>query len=157
MTDGGSLRTDLAPFLEARSAAVIGASGLKGAVKAKIFTATPDALTKYANGSMLDFNNPQLQSMLSTLTDQVNNSVGDQFAAAGRSFSGAHANALAKGLGDAEAPVLLGRVSPDGSDDARFRVVQRKIEIDLVDEKIRRAVIGKTNGGGVRMAHRILG
>lgn len=28
-------------------AAVIGASGLKGAVKAKIFTATPDALTAY--------------------------------------------------------------------------------------------------------------
>lgn len=35
-------------------AAVIGASGLKGAVKAKIFTATPDALTNY--GALQDKN-----------------------------------------------------------------------------------------------------
>lgn len=69
--------------------------------------ASTAALMPYANGSMLDFNNPQLQGMLATLRDQVTNSVGGQFANAGRSFSGAHSNALGKGMTDAEAPVML--------------------------------------------------
>ncbi len=50
-----------------------------------------------AAGDNLDDNNPQLQNLISTIQNQVRNDVGGQFAAAGRSFSGAHSNALGSG------------------------------------------------------------
>ena len=65
------------------------------------------AFTPYARGDYLDFNNPQLQGMLSTLKDDINNSVGSTFAAAGRTGSGAHAQALGRGYAAGLAPTML--------------------------------------------------
>jgi hypothetical protein len=56
-------------------------------------------MSPIANGDMLDPNkNTYLQGLLSTIQDRVQNSVGGQFAAAGRSFSGAHNDALGEGM-----------------------------------------------------------
>ncbi len=54
-------------------------------------------LSGIAAGDQLDESDPRLQNLLSTIQNKVRNDVGGQFAGAGRSFSGAHANALGEG------------------------------------------------------------
>lgn len=62
-------------------------------------------LSGMASGDLVGSDNPYVQNLLGSLQDRVRNDVGGQFAAAGRSFSGAHADALGKGYGQALAPV----------------------------------------------------
>jgi hypothetical protein len=50
--------------------------------------------------------NPQLQSYLSTIQNDIAGRVNSQFASAGRDFSGAHAGALGRGIASGTAPVL---------------------------------------------------
>ncbi len=65
-------------------------------------------LNPIAEGGNLDQStNPQLQSLLGTIDSRVRNDVGGQFAAGGRSFSGAHANALGSGMAAGEAQPLF--------------------------------------------------
>jgi hypothetical protein len=66
-------------------------------------------LDPIASGSMIGEDNPYLQSILSNITDQVNNQIGSQFAAAGRPLgSNAYGTrALAKGLGEGLANPLF--------------------------------------------------
>ena len=80
-------------------------AGQQGVVDATK-TAT-DAYNRVLNGDMTGENNPYLQSLLGTITDRVRNSVGGQFANAGRSFSGAHADALARGMSQGLADPLF--------------------------------------------------
>jgi hypothetical protein len=65
------------------------------------------ALNPIASGSLDPMQNPQTAGLVQAIQDQVNNDVGSQFAAAGRSFSGAHAGALGKNLTQALAPTLF--------------------------------------------------
>lgn len=51
--------------------------------------------------------NPYVDDLLSTIRDDVTNQVGGQFAAAGRSFSGAHSGNLSRNLTSAMAPILF--------------------------------------------------
>ena len=51
--------------------------------------------------------NPGIQGLLSTVRNDVTNSVNQQFAAAGRDMSGANSQALGRGIEQAEAPILL--------------------------------------------------
>lgn len=71
------------------------------------YDAQKAALDPYARGDYVNFDNPQLQGMLSTIRDDITNQVGGLFAGAGRSFSGAHANTLARGLASGMAPTML--------------------------------------------------
>jgi hypothetical protein len=66
-------------------------------------------LDPIASGSMIGEDNPYLQSILTNITDQVNNQIGSQFAAAGRPLgSNAYGTrALAKGLGEGLANPLF--------------------------------------------------
>src|SRR5262249_23862395 len=69
-------------------------------------------LSPYANGSMIG-NNPALAAQLAQIRDDVTNQVNGQFAAAGRDFSGANQQALARGLAQGEAPVLAPQYNQD--------------------------------------------
>src|SRR6185369_226889 len=64
-------------------------------------------LDPIASGSMIGQDNPYLNDILSTIDSRTRNDVGGQFAAAGRSFSGAHANALGAGMAAGEAQPLF--------------------------------------------------
>jgi hypothetical protein len=65
-------------------------------------------LSSTADGANLNLDqNPMLQKMLTQVSDDVQNRVGAQFAAAGRDFSGAHQGAVAKGVTSAQLPMLM--------------------------------------------------
>lgn len=65
-------------------------------------------LTSTANGDNLDLeNNGYLQKMLTQVGDDAANRVNAQFAAAGRDFSGANQQSVARGVTQAQAPLLL--------------------------------------------------
>jgi hypothetical protein len=66
-----------------------------------------NALSPIASGNLDPMNNPQMQQMIQQITDQARNSVGSQFAGAGRSFSGAHAGATGKAITEGLAPTLF--------------------------------------------------
>lgn len=65
------------------------------------------ALNPIATGSLDPNQNPMMQQMIQQITDQAQNSVGAQFAGAGRSFSGAHAGATGKAITEGLAPTLF--------------------------------------------------
>lgn len=66
------------------------------------------ALTPFARGDYLDpVADPALRSYLDVLKDDVSNQVNGMFAGAGRDLSGMNQQALARGITQAEAPVLL--------------------------------------------------
>jgi hypothetical protein len=69
-------------------------------------------LSPYANGSMIG-NNPALTAQLAQIQNDVTNQVNGQFAAAGRDFSGANQQALARGLAQGEAPVIAAQYNQD--------------------------------------------
>lgn len=61
-----------------------------------------------ADGKTLDvMNDPRLQAMLTQVADTAKNTVNAQFAAAGRDLSGANQGAVAKGITEAQTPLLL--------------------------------------------------
>jgi hypothetical protein len=65
-------------------------------------------IAPWANGSMADpANNPALANALATVRSDVSNSVNGMFAGAGRDLSGANQQALARGISQGEAPLLL--------------------------------------------------
>lgn len=59
------------------------------------------------NSSLSGGGNPFQQQLTDSITNTVNNQVGGQFAAAGRSFSPSHAAALGRSTTDALAPYLF--------------------------------------------------
>lgn len=71
-------------------------------------------LTPYANGSMMGQNNG-LQPYLNTIQNDVTNQVNGNFAAAGRDFSPANSQALARGVAQGEAPVIANQYNQDVS------------------------------------------
>lgn len=65
-------------------------------------------LTPTADGANLDLaNNSYLQNLLTQVGDGAQNRVNASFAAAGRDFSGANQGAVARGVTEAQAPLLL--------------------------------------------------
>jgi hypothetical protein len=67
-----------------------------------------DALTPFARGDYVNPEaNPVLQKYLGTISDDVSNRINAQFAGAGRDLSGAHMGAVARGISQGTAPVLL--------------------------------------------------
>ena len=65
-------------------------------------------LTDTANGKNLDLgNNEYLQKMLTQVGDDAAKRVNAEFAAAGRDFSGANQQSVARGVTQAQAPLLL--------------------------------------------------
>ena len=65
-------------------------------------------LGDYASGKYLDVaNNPQLQAALKVAADDAQNRINQQFAGSGRSMSGMNQQTVARGVTQAEAPLLL--------------------------------------------------
>jgi|GEM_PF-1349311 len=72
------------------------------------YSGLKDNLSKYANGDYLDVSkNPELQGLLATVRDDISNQVNQQFAAAGRDLSGANQGALARGVSQGTASILI--------------------------------------------------
>lgn len=69
-------------------------------------------LNPYANGSMIG-NNPALRAQLDQIATDTTDQVNSQFAAAGRDRSGMNQQALARGIAQAEAPVIAGQYNQD--------------------------------------------
>lgn len=69
-------------------------------------------LNPIANGSEIG-KNSALSGELGTIANDVQNRVGSQFAAAGRSFSPGEAQAIARGTAQGEAPVLASQYNQD--------------------------------------------
>lgn len=64
-------------------------------------------MNPYADGTMNDpSNNPALQKYLDVARNDATNSINSQFAGAGRDLSGMNSQALGRGIGQAEAPIL---------------------------------------------------
>lgn len=67
-----------------------------------------ERLGNYADGSQLDpMSNPQMQAMLTQVGDDVQNRINSMFAGAGRDMSGANQQAVARGVTQAQLPLLL--------------------------------------------------
>ena len=72
------------------------------------FTGLQDQLGAYANGDYLDpMSNPQMAAMLQTVGDSVQARINRMFAGAGRDLSGANQGAVARGVTEAQLPLLL--------------------------------------------------
>jgi len=61
----------------------------------------------YASGSVDPMSNPQMRAMLDQVGDEAQNRVNATFAGAGRDLSGAHQQSVAKGVTQAQLPLLL--------------------------------------------------
>lgn len=57
--------------------------------------------------------NPQLKGYLDVVSNDVSNRINSMFAGAGRDFSGAHVNNLARGLTEGTAPILASQYNTD--------------------------------------------
>jgi hypothetical protein len=65
-------------------------------------------LGDYASGKFLDpMSNPQMQAMLTQVGDDAQNRINAMFAGAGRDLSGANQQAVAKGVTQAQLPLLM--------------------------------------------------
>lgn len=92
-----------------------------GAVADKAFNATSQApvlgdaydtlkrqIGGYADGNYVDpSSNPYIQNLLKVVSDDVQSRTNQQFAAAGRDLSGINQQAVARGVTQAQAPILL--------------------------------------------------
>ncbi len=72
-------------------------------------------LQSYIGNTLSGTNTPGEAGLLGSLENSVRNTVGGQFAAAGRSFSPSHAAALGTALTNAEAPYLFSAYQNDAS------------------------------------------
>lgn len=74
------------------------------------FDAFSNQLSPFLNPEYLDpTKTPGIASLLDTVRGDVSNNISGMFAGAGRDLSGAHMNALGRGITAAEAPILLGQ------------------------------------------------
>jgi hypothetical protein len=69
-------------------------------------------LEPYANGSMIG-NNTALQGQLDTAAADATNQINSEFAAAGRDLSPGNSQALARGITQAQAPIIAGQYNQD--------------------------------------------
>lgn len=80
----------------------------RSGMAASAYDAYTAALTPFARGDYVNpASNPALQGYLDTIRSDVANEINAQFAGAGRDLSGANSQALARGIAQAEAPVLI--------------------------------------------------
>jgi len=107
------------PYAGAIGSAATGLLGGGGAnannpAIAQNLSAYQSALAPYADGSMIG-NNTALQSQLGTAASDATNQINSAFAAAGRDGSPGNSQALARGIMQAEAPVIAGQYNQDVS------------------------------------------
>lgn len=79
--------------------------GLQGA-----YGTYQDTLSPFTQSNYLDpYSNPYLAPALSSLSQDIENQINGLFFGSGREMSGAHLNAMAKGMSSGLAPLLLGQ------------------------------------------------
>jgi hypothetical protein len=89
-----------------------GGGGNYSGILNNALTSLQGTLNPYASGSMIG-KNDALQPELNTIGNDVQNQQEGQFAAAGRSFSPAEAQAIARGTAQGEAPVEAAQFNTD--------------------------------------------
>lgn len=89
-----------------------GGGGNYGGILNDALASLKGQLNPFASGAMIG-NNSALKPQLETIGNDVSNDVQGRFAAAGRSFSPAEAQAIARGTAAGEAPVIAGQYNQD--------------------------------------------
>jgi hypothetical protein len=77
------------------------------------YNAYASSLSPYTSSNYSTLNSPAVQSALNQIATDTSDSVNSQFAAAGRSGSGMNQQTLARGIAQAEAPLLLNQANQD--------------------------------------------
>lgn len=89
---------------------LVGSTANHAGILSDVFQNYQNVASPYLTGQYVDPNsNPYLKGALETARGDVTRTINDQFAAAGRDLSPAHATALARGITQAEEPLLLGQ------------------------------------------------
>jgi hypothetical protein len=88
-----------------------GATANNGAIGQNLATYR-GLLAPYASGAMVG-NNAALQSQLDTAASDATNQINSEFAAAGRDLSPGNSQALARGITQAQAPIIAGQYNQD--------------------------------------------
>ena len=109
LRDQARSNTALAPQMQDAAGYMLGGAGFNDGDRFvnEGYDTAKAALDPYARGDYLDPSNPLLQQMLAMTRDDISNSVGSQFAGAGRSFSGAHAGQVSKGIAAGQAGHMM--------------------------------------------------
>lgn len=89
-----------------------GATGQNGALTQNLATLN-STLAPYTDPNYSTVNSPAVQQALQAANAGITNSVNGQFAAAGRSGSGYNQEALAQGITNADAPIILNQANTD--------------------------------------------
>lgn len=113
-TNAGTATNFGAPVAGVASNLLAGGNPAYTGILSDAYKTMQDNLSPYASGSMVG-KNPALQAQLDTIQNDVQNQVGSQFAAAGRSFSPAEAQAIARGTAQGQAPVIAAQYNTDVS------------------------------------------
>jgi hypothetical protein len=109
MTNNANTAAGYAPQLQGLTDNLFAGGGLGQGMPAlqQAWGTAQGALSPIATGNLDPNSNPMMQQMIQQITDKARNDVGSQFAAAGRSFSGAHAGATGKAITEGLAPTLF--------------------------------------------------
>ncbi|VIO73901.1 tail fiber domain-containing protein [Bradyrhizobium ivorense] len=106
------------PFMAGTSGAVNnllaggGATAQNGNLSSNLASYTSE-LQPYTDPNYSTINTPAVQAALKQVQDDVTNQVNGQFAAAGRSGSAMNTEALARGIAQGEAPIILNQANHD--------------------------------------------
>lgn len=89
---------------------LVGATPTYSGMLSDAYSGLQKSSAPFLSESYLDpYSNPYLSGALQTVRGDVTKSINDQFAAAGRDLSPANTTALARGITQAEAPILMGQ------------------------------------------------
>jgi hypothetical protein len=115
LTANGQAGNPYAPQIGANATTLLnggGASGQNGALNDNLST-LKGTLSPYTDPNYSTVNSPEVQAALQAANSDVTNQVNGEFAAAGRSGSGMNTQTLARGIAQADAPIILNQANLD--------------------------------------------
>lgn len=115
LTANGQAGNPYAPQIGTNATTLLnggGANGQNGALGDNLNT-LKGTLGQYTDPNYSTVNSPAVQAALQAANSDVTNQVNGQFAAAGRSGSGMNTQTLARGIAQADAPIILNQANQD--------------------------------------------
>lgn len=115
LTSNAAAGNPYAPAIGANATNLLaggGATSQNGALTNNL-TSLNGNIGDIANPNYSTVNSPEVQAALAAANADVTNSVNGEFAAAGRTGSGMNTQTLARGIAQADAPIILGQANTD--------------------------------------------
>lgn len=115
LTQNGVNGNPYAPAIGANANTLLsggGATSQNGALSSNL-SSLQGELSPYTNPNYSTVNSPQVAAALASANNDVTNSVNGEFAAAGRDGSGMNQQTLARGIAQADAPIILNQANQD--------------------------------------------